>query len=121
MESGCVIWLGPMYNTGYGRIKESLVHRVSIQRNGQDIPKGMHTDHLCRNKLCYNIDHLEVVTCRENSLRGIKGTLKRKGVCRKGHRSGVYVNSSGRVRCKVCKQASNKAWELRKKVAPSFP
>ncbi|MDB2192085.1 HNH endonuclease signature motif containing protein [Mycobacteroides abscessus] len=44
-------------------------HRASwIVANGP-IPEGMTIDHLCRNKLCVNPSHMEVVTNQENILR----------------------------------------------------
>lgn len=40
------------------------------------VPKGLELDHKCRNKLCCNPDHLELVTHRENTARGSLGALK---------------------------------------------
>ncbi len=116
METGCVVWLGPVYSTGYGRVKGTLelVHRRSLSESGVEIPEGMHVDHLCKNKLCYNVDHLDVVTCRENVMRGKRGILQRTGVCFKGHSDGMYINPVRQARCKTCKNASNKAYRERR-------
>lgn len=35
------------------------------------IPEGLTIDHLCRNTMCVNPDHLEPVTHRENLMRGV--------------------------------------------------
>jgi hypothetical protein len=39
------------------------------------IPSGMQIDHLCRNTLCVNPDHMEVVTNAENGRRGAGAKL----------------------------------------------
>lgn len=43
------------------------------------LPNGMRTplDHLCRNRVCVDPDHLEPVTVRENTLRGYGPTAMR--------------------------------------------
>ena len=62
-------------------------------------------DHLCRNKLCVNIKHLEVVTNKENVIRsecGIHNKLKTH--CPYGHEyndENTYINNKNRV-CKKC-------------------
>lgn len=47
----------------------------------------MTLDHLCRNRLCVNPEHLEVVSRGENVLRGVGVTAenKRKTHCAHGH------------------------------------
>jgi hypothetical protein len=46
-------------------------HRVAYERAHGLLPKGLVIDHLCRNKACVNVEHLEAVTQRENQLRGV--------------------------------------------------
>ena len=64
---------------GYGRITKGrrgegklTAHRVVYELLVGKIPDGMVLDHLCRNKLCVNPIHLEIVTSKENTLRGIR-------------------------------------------------
>lgn len=47
-----------------------LVHRLSYEAFKGPVPDGAVIDHVCRNTLCYNPDHLEAVSQKENVLRG---------------------------------------------------
>jgi hypothetical protein len=73
-EGDCVLWLGACNNRGYGTVgvgnkKTALVHRVVYQATVGDIPADLTIDHLCRNKTCVNVEHMDVVTRAENSRR----------------------------------------------------
>jgi len=87
--NSCWQWIGA--KSVYGMIsfegKNENAHRVSyILKNGK-VPPGLQIDHLCRNKLCVNPDHLEAVTGRTNTLRA-NGPTKvnaMKTHCWRGH------------------------------------
>jgi hypothetical protein len=91
----CWIWRGKRQKTGYGYYPSprdrttlyGLAHRVAYVLVKGPIPAGMHLDHVCRMPACVNPDHLEVVTTRENTLRGVgpSAVNKRKTCCSKGH------------------------------------
>lgn len=49
--------------------RATYVHRFSYELHIGPIPEGLTIDHLCRNTLCVNPDHLEPVTLRENLRR----------------------------------------------------
>lgn len=71
----CWLWtLGPDGKAGYGRLgafgKRDGAHRVAYRLFKGEIPVSLQIDHLCCNRLCVNPDHLEVVTIKENVLRG---------------------------------------------------
>lgn len=74
-ESGCWIYLGYADPAGYARVgyqgKSKRVHQVSFWHFKGEVPEGYEIDHLCRNKRCFNPEHLEAVTKRTNMLRGI--------------------------------------------------
>jgi hypothetical protein len=73
-EGDCIMWLGARNNRGYGSVgiggnRSALVHRYVYEQMVGPIAEGMTIDHLCMNKLCVNVEHLEVVTRSENSKR----------------------------------------------------
>lgn len=85
-DSGCWIWLGRSSRNGYGRISvkgtERQVHRILWAIEQGPIPHGLVLDHLCRNRYCVNPNHLEAVTVRTNTLRGVGPTsIHARQVC----------------------------------------
>ena len=82
-NSGCIIWLGALNDSGYGRVKiRSKFRRAHIvaweQANGP-VPDGLVIDHLCRVRCCINPLHMEVVTQGENVRRGVRD--RKRGYC----------------------------------------
>lgn len=75
----CWIWQGSRnrYDYGYTRIgtETPLAHRfVYVEYKGA-IPGDLDLDHLCRVHACVNPDHLEPVTVKENTRRGMSAKL----------------------------------------------
>jgi hypothetical protein len=104
----CIEWAGPKNPKGYGTFRASrergsmLVHRWAWEQAHGPIPSGKEIDHLCRNRACVNVAHLEAVTHRTNVRRGIRN--RPRIFCPRGHlfRNG-YVGPRGALQCRVCK------------------
>ena len=116
-SDGCIVWTGATIPTGYGQIVLGgtvvRAHRVAwVARNGSDIPDGLVIDHLCGNRSCVNVDHLQVVTQRENVLRGdtIIAAAAKRTHCPQGHplTGSNLVASSAHRRCRTCSLADKK-------------
>jgi hypothetical protein len=114
----CWIWMGSRSN-GRGAIYGNLnlngihekAHRASWKILVGEIPIGKILDHLCRNTLCVNPDHLEPVTHKENCQRGVAGAItanrqKSKTHCLRGHafdEHNTLKKKNGSRDCRECK------------------
>jgi HNH endonuclease len=115
----CWIWLGAPNEGGYGTFwhedKKRFAHRFSYELFIAPIPDELVIDHLCRNRICVNPDHLEPVTDRVNVLRGI-GPAARNVVaveCHLGHpydEINTYWYPDGSRGCRECRRQHVKAW-----------
>lgn len=88
--SGCLEWTGFRNRLGYGRIafhgKACAAHRVAYELFAGPVPVGLELDHLCGNRACVNVAHLEPVSHLENVRRGRAGEKNRgKTHCHRGH------------------------------------
>lgn len=126
-HGACRPWTGATDSNGYGRQQVGkhwlLAHRIVWQERHGEIAAGMQIDHLCRNRLCVNTDHLEVVTLKENVLRGTAPSAinARKTHCIKGHPLTGDNLESERRRCKTCARARWRAYRQRKIDAGTWP
>lgn len=72
-DNGCLIWNGHTDTGGYPNItfkgKKYLVHRAYYKELVGNIESHDTLDHLCRNKMCVNPEHLEPVSRSENVKR----------------------------------------------------
>jgi hypothetical protein len=108
----CWPWMGALA-LGYGRLciggKQRWAHRLAYELLVGPIPEDKQIDHLCRNRRCVNPGHMEVVTQRENLLRGMgpSAMAARQTHCIHGHplfgENARVVN--GRRRCRACERA----------------
>jgi hypothetical protein len=106
----CWNWSGSINENGYGLFrfngKTSKAHRVSyILKNGS-IDANLVIDHLCKNKKCVNPDHLDLVTQKENVIRGLAGKANNaqstKTHCPIGHEYS-RIDKNGYKLCGKCR------------------
>lgn len=115
-QDGCWLWTGEKSVKGYGRFefwiapkkyRKVYSHRFAWEQSHGPVPAGLQLDHLCRVRNCVNPDHLEIVTSRENTLRGMSSSAVtyRTGICKRGHAltdDNIYICSNGYRTCLSC-------------------
>jgi hypothetical protein len=135
---GCWLWKGTILYTGYGQRSlgggvAKLAHRLAYELSVGPIPRGMKLDHTCHNqdktcpggwscahRRCVNPAHLEVVTQRENVLRGfgIAARNVQKTHCKHGHEfteENTYktiVRGNPKRECWTCKRSNRMKYKL---------
>lgn len=117
-NSGCWLWIGAINDGGYGvlgyRGKTNRAHRLAYEEFVGPIPAGLTIDHLCRNRCCINLAHLEAVPIGENVRRGtaLEVTIARQRAithCPAGHlydEANTKINSRGQRSCRRCNTES---------------
>ena len=116
--TACWQWQGSLFCKGYGyttrRGRDERAHRVTYELVNGPIPDGLVIDHLCRNRGCVNPAHMEVVTSRENTLRGDTLAAKQaaRTTCPRGHEYDYF--HGGRRYCRTCMAANEKRRRLSK-------
>ena len=123
--AGCLLWTGALSGVGgYGQFsvdrRQRLVHRLMYEWFAGPIPAGMQIDHLCRVRRCANVAHLEVVTPRENTRRGMgtSGVNARKTHCGHGHafdEQNTGILPGGQRQCRACNAEQNRRYRARQR------
>lgn len=103
-----------------GKLK--YVHRLSYEIFKGDIPEGLQIDHLCRNRKCVNPNHLEIVTPKQNTRRGLVCGCPSDGgykkICKRGHLimgGNIYWRNTGYGACRTCRRELKKIWVLNRR------
>jgi hypothetical protein len=123
----CWNWTGAIAGAGYGRVyfrkprPPVYAHRFAYEQLVGSIPAGLEIDHLCRNRICVNPEHMEPTTHRTNVLRGTSPWAEnaQKTECLRGHPlsgSNLYLHpSNGSRACRTCHKELQRDYLARKK------
>jgi HNH endonuclease len=108
---GCWQWMGGINRAGYGYFYFGG-HSSMIGPIPGKFPTGLTVDHLCRKTGCVNPLHMELVSNRENTLRGegITATNARKTHCKNGHPYDVWWSKNCGRACRACRVNENRKW-----------
>ena len=138
-ENGCTIWSGRTDRHGYGEIRLRIdgrrkhigAHRAAWMAECGEIEIGLVIDHLCRNRACINVEHMELVTMRENTLRsplhgrGPSWGRPQSSQCTHGHEyvpenTHLYTGSDGYTRqvCIECRRRRSRESRARRAAEP---
>lgn len=110
-DTGCMNWLGRPNDGGYGRVthhgKIMRAHRAAYEIAKGPIVDGLVLDHLCRNRICVNPEHLEPVSIGDNVLRGetFAAENKAKTHCPQKHEytpENTYLSNENMRHCRAC-------------------
>lgn len=106
-SNDCIPWIGVKTRVGYGHFwldgKYRLAHRVIWTWRMGAIPEDHHIDHICKNPLCMNVQHLRVTPSWYSSWEG-SDRNRRKTHCSNGHEFNKFNTFQyGNVRhCGIC-------------------
>jgi hypothetical protein len=135
-ESGC--WISPRKPDRYGYVMvgngknitgERRQHRRAWVLLRGPIPKDLVPDHTCRNRACFNPDHIEWVTNQVNVLRGNSAQMNKdrhaqiratRDTCAGGHPwndENIRKEPRGIYTCRLCKRATQIAYRQKIKEA----
>ena len=101
---GCLIADGRKDRNGYVYAGSKLAHVAAWEQVHGPVPDDLVLDHLCRERACVALHHLEPVTQRENLLRKSWKYRARMVACPKGHpmsTNAIVTKWGGRV-CRQC-------------------
>jgi hypothetical protein len=117
VQCACWTWVGSRDPEGYGQSSRRgqvlKAHRMAWVALVGPIEDRLQLDHLCRFRACVRPAHLEPVTHRENTLRGIGPSARnaRKTHCANGHSlsgSNLRITRRGNRECVECRRIWNR-------------
>jgi hypothetical protein len=124
-SNGCWEWTAGRFRNGYAHSSlkgapSDLAHRVTYVTLVASVPEKLCLDHLCRNRICVNPAHLEVVSPKENIRRA---PHFHPAHCKHGHEytpNNTWTHArkgDGRIirMCRICNAANKAQWRARRR------
>jgi hypothetical protein len=111
----CWVWTASTWE-GYGSFrggKKKGMDRAHVwawEQEKEPVPEGLEIDHLCRNKACVRVSHLDAVTHLVNLERMVTGITQiiretqASTLCRKGLHPLGPPGKNGKRCCKICQR-----------------
>ena len=126
LDDACHIWTAWLDKDGYGKFgyqgAKWYAHRFAWAWAKGPLPEGLTIDHTCRNRACVNVLHMELVSHKENCLRGtgVSAVNARKTRCPQGHpydAANTYRYSGSRTfrNCRACNVVAVAAYRQRER------
>ncbi len=128
----CLIVQGKKTAEGYIRVgvgykngvyMKMLLHRYLWEQSNGPIPDSLVIDHQCRNRACVNLNHLRVVTAKQNSLENVVGSAWQITTatthCPRGHHYDTdnTYHYKGRRHCRICRRECHRRWLINNKLS----
>ncbi len=105
----CWVWQYAKNSGGYGQFQKDKVcyqaHKYMYELIKGAIPANCELDHLCRNRLCINPEHLEPVSHAENCRRGNQTKLSKEDVKEIRKLSATHTHQKIADKFKVSRQS----------------
>lgn len=101
---GCEVVTSRLDRDGYAYHGKSRAHIVAWTRANGAVPDGLELDHLCRNRACKALHHLQPITRSEQEKRKSFAYRLRLATCQRGHDLTKHraVTPNGGVTCGAC-------------------
>lgn len=122
--SNCWLWDYSISDHGYGRYKlfgkMRYAHRISYEIYFGKIGKNLEIDHLCRNRNCINPRHMELVSTKENTQRGLASRKKNFQIklCKRNHPyfgANIISHKNNKRSCRLCARENWKNYNYEKR------
>jgi hypothetical protein len=125
---GCLLWTRARDAKGYGRIavrgqdgkiRSGYVHIAAWVLEKGPVPAGFELDHVkargCLHRHCANVAHMEVLTHKENLMRGggVGAVNAAKECCPADHpydEANTYIDKRGCRICRACRRDRQRQW-----------
>ena len=120
MDKPCKEWKNATNAAGYGVMTgHQLVHRVAYKLAHQEevLNRWIDIHHICGNRKCYEVEHLEALNLRKHRADHQKSNRKMQTHCKNGHEfteaNTGYQNSDG-YKCRYCKSCARERMRRRR-------